>query len=384
MYKNLLLITFSLLVSLAGAEVGLRLFYKPQVKTYPCEAGGHPAYTVKQCPTSQDRINTMRFSGDLLYTPIPNSLGVGWSTDEHGFRRTKPVPSEKLADKPEFRIAVTGGSTAWGVGVKDEQTFPAQLEEALAAKCPGLEIVVWNAAISAQTSGQERRRFETDVLPLKPNIHVALSGFNDVYNSYTGLRPHQNRDYFEVGKRFGVKGVDDFIATPPKPEDYPFKTLYLASLAYFRLTQDPNKASAAIERRALTPEETVSSTLRTAKIFAAWARDGGYEFHYALQPSIYLTRKKLTADEIKIRESDAEFGKFHDKGYVMLRAALESAKKSWPLSFVDTDNAINDETSDLFIDSVHFGDRGYKMLAEFMASYLMRASPALIHNCKAD
>jgi lysophospholipase L1-like esterase len=52
------------------------------------------------------------------------------------------------------------------------------------------------------------------------------------------------------------------------------------------------------------------------------------------------------------------------------------------VNFVDADLAIADEKKDLFIDNVHFGDRGYSMLAEHMASSLMRTSSVLKRHCK--
>lgn len=382
MFKNLIIVCIALIFAFVAAEFGLRSYYNTLVKNYPCAEQGHPAYTLKQCPTSQDRLNAMRFSRDLLYTPEPSSSGKGWSTDAHGFRNNGSLrvsPGQNTPRK-EIRIAVTGGSTAWGVGVTDHQTLPAVLQKLLADRCQSSKVVVWNAAISAQTSGQERRRFETDILPLKPDIHIAFTGFNDIYNSYTGLLPHQNRDYFEVGKYFGARGVDDFIPGPPKLEDYFLRISYLASLAYFRLTYDPARVAEAINRRAAGRDVTIDSSLRTARIFSKWAKDYGYEFFYVLQPSIYSTRKRLTTIEIAIRKSDEEFGNFHSRGYSRLKDAL--LRDARVVNFVDADLAIADEEKDLFIDNVHFGDRGYSMLAEYMASSLIRTSSLLKHNCK--
>jgi hypothetical protein len=70
--KNVLVALIALLFSGTVAELLLRSLYKHKAKSYPCAAEGHPAYTVKQCPTSQDRLGLMRFSGDLLYTPERN------------------------------------------------------------------------------------------------------------------------------------------------------------------------------------------------------------------------------------------------------------------------------------------------------------------------
>ena len=384
MSKNVLVVVIALFLSTTLAELLLRNFYNPEIKSYTCPPEGHPAYTVKQCPTSQDRLSAMRFSGDLLYTPELSSSGNGWSTDAHGFRNVGPLREvlSEGAGREEIRIAVTGGSTAWGVGVTDYQTLPAMLQKRLSARCSDRRVVVWNAAISAQTSGQERRRFETDVLPLKPHIHIAFTGFNDIYNSYTGLLPHQNRDYFEVGNHFGAKGVNDFIPGPPKIEDYSFRTLYLVSLAYFRLTYDPARVADAINRRSVGIDETIDSSLRTARIFANWGKDYGYEFFYVLQPSIYSTGKKLTTNEIAIRKSDEEFGNFHSRGYLRLKDALLGEGSH--LNFVDSDLAIAGEENDLFIDNVHFGDRGYSMLADYLTTNLMKNSPLLLRShCSA-
>ncbi len=70
--KNIFVVCVAFIFAFVAVEIGLRGFYKPPSKTYPCNEQGHPAYTVKQCPTSQDRLSTMRFSGDLLYTPERN------------------------------------------------------------------------------------------------------------------------------------------------------------------------------------------------------------------------------------------------------------------------------------------------------------------------
>ena len=380
MRKNFAIIGVAFISAFVFAEVLLRYYYKPLVKTYPCVEQGHPAYSTKQCPTSQDRLNSMRFSGDLLYTPQASSAGKGWSTDSYGFRNNgslEIMPKQGVTFK-EVRIAVTGGSTAWGVGVMDGQTIPAVLQKNLAKRCQGIDIVVWNAAISAQTSGQERRHFETDILPLRPDIHIAFSGFNDIYNSYTGLLPHQNRDYFEVGKHFGSEGVGDIIPGLPNLDDYFLRTSYLVSMVYFKLTYDPTRVVEAINRRAAGTDVTIESSIRTTRIFSSWAKEYGYDFYYFLQPSIYSTRKQLTSNEETIRRSDEEFGKFHSLGYSRLRDRL----LLWRGNFVEADFAIANEKEDLFIDNVHFGDRGYTLLGESMAAKLIQTNLILKNNCR--
>lgn len=378
--KNFLLVTVSTLASLGALELGLQLYYPLQVKTYECpETTQHQAYDREgQCPTSQDRISAMRFSPDLLYTPVPNAFGEGWATDEYGFRLSG-ASIDYSSSEPSLKIAITGGSTAWGVGVADAQTVSAQIQKIVTNLCPDRRIVVWNAAISAQTSGQERRRFETSVLPLSPDIHIALTGFNDVYNAYTGLYPHQNRDYFDVAKMFGISSVDDFVPQPPNPANYSLRLLYVLERARYNLSVDQEFISAATERRLLPYDQTIDSVIRNAEVFGAWSERYGHEFYYALQPSIYHSQKTMTEGEIAIQQSDYDFGVYHKEGYLALLTAL--ARDNLGFHFIDTDNAIKNEASELFIDNVHFGDRGYRLIAQYLTEEIWKKSKKLQDLC---
>lgn len=365
---NILLTVVTIIICLLVAEVVVRQIYTYQPRSYECPAGGHPAYDRKnQCPTSQDRISKMQFSPDLLFTPQPNAKGRGWSHDKYGFRVSSGNRGQ-TATGTTLKIAITGGSTAWGVGVEDDQTIASWLYKYLAQECSNSSILVWNAGISAQTSGQERRRLESDILPLKPDIHIAVTGFNDVYNSYIGIYPHQNRDYFDVIKQFGLNSADDVIPSPPKIEDYRWRLEYLFASVFHKFSVGDKKVMAAIRRRALTPEITSEVVLRNARLQAQWAKRYGYKFYYALQPSIYLTDKALTPLEIETRDSDAEFGKFHSAGYQHLKKYFRDEK----FQMIDLDQAIANTTSDLFIDNVHFGDRGYKIMAEYLGEKIVR------------
>lgn len=376
-WLNIALVGVSSLFGLAAVEFGLRLFINEPQKTYSCPVTQHPAYdSPAQCPTSNDRISLMRFSPDLMYEPVPDAAGAGWRNDVRGFRHT--AGNGEADARPLFKIGVTGGSTAWGVGVTDHQTLESTLHAELSRLCPQVNFQIWNVAVSAQTSGQERRRFETSVLPLKPDMHIAVTGFNDIYNAYAGLFPHQNRDYFEYGDRLGVKGPDSAIPLPPAVNHYPLRLLHLVALSWYRLTVTDEIIHRAVDHRTLPYEKAVQSTIRNADLFARWADRYGYQFIYALQPSIYLTEKSLAADEQAIANSDRQFGAYHREGYRLLKQTLaESA-----LPYVDLDLAIAGQARSLFIDNVHFGDRGYRLIGRHLANHVRTASAALRAACR--
>lgn len=89
------------------------------------------------------------------------------STDEHGARRLSAVPDAQR------HVVFLGDSTTFGVGVDDERTFPALLQQRLGA-VQGLNLGV--PGYSAY-QGNLRLRQQTFVAP--PNAVVIDFGFND-------------------------------------------------------------------------------------------------------------------------------------------------------------------------------------------------------------
>src|SRR5262249_54699100 len=103
--------------------------------------------------------NYMRHDPYLVYSPIPGWTGRYTHFNSLGFRGAE-VAEKKPAQL--LRVAVLGGSTAFGAFVKDEQTFPAVLQdllEAHLAEGPSLQsgsrVEVVNAAVPGYVSTQE-------------------------------------------------------------------------------------------------------------------------------------------------------------------------------------------------------------------------------------
>ena len=64
-------------------------------------------------------------------------------------------------------------------------------------------------------------------------------------------------------------------------------------------------------------------------------------------------------------------------GYTTLRVGLAKSN----LQTLDLDDAIRHETSTLFIDNAHFGDRGYGIMGDYIASYLLKTNMKVIEAC---
>jgi lysophospholipase L1-like esterase len=146
----------------------------------------------------------MRHDPYLVFSPIPGWRGRYTRYNSFGFR------GEEIAEKkpPDaIRIAVLGGSTAFGAFVKDEYTFPAVLQGLLqetaastGASGSRRKIEVINAAVPGYTSTQELISLHLKVLPLTPDVVIIFDSLNDVYN--LGHPPQNAGEMDEWESRF--------------------------------------------------------------------------------------------------------------------------------------------------------------------------------------
>lgn len=100
------------------------------------------------------------------------------------------APPEIPVMGPEIPIVALGDSLFAGYGLKDGESYPAQLERALRAR--GINARIANAGVSGNTTaeGLERLAFTVDNQPVKPALVIVSLGGNDMLR---GLPPAQAR-----------------------------------------------------------------------------------------------------------------------------------------------------------------------------------------------
>lgn len=149
---------------------------------------------------------------------------------------TKP-PVEKGqetgAEKPrrnplnaDTRLVMAFGDSLYaGYNVKQDESFPAQLEAALSAK--GLNVQVHNAGVSGDTTaaGLQRLAFALDGLPRTPDLVILGLGGNDMLR---GISPDQTESNLEamlqeLKKRDIPVVLTGMIAAPNLGQDYASK-----------------------------------------------------------------------------------------------------------------------------------------------------------------
>ena len=92
-----------------------------------------------------------------------------------------------------IRIAVLGGSTTFGTGVSDEESWPAQLQAKLG---DGYKVI--NYGIPAFSTAEAIIQMALVVPESQPHVVVLLQGWNDIHNYH---EPDLGVDYYAHGMR---------------------------------------------------------------------------------------------------------------------------------------------------------------------------------------
>jgi len=126
-------------------------------------------------------LHNVRVSGHV------NGNDIDFTVNTRGSLRY-PVPSLS-ADRR--RIVALGDSCTFGLGVNDDQTWPARLQSLIDER--GLQADVINAGVPGYTAFQGRQWLQTEGAALRPDLVVACFGFNDrdVWASQSDFETHQ-------------------------------------------------------------------------------------------------------------------------------------------------------------------------------------------------
>jgi acyl-CoA thioesterase-1 len=141
-------------------------------------------------------------------------------------RQTSPPPAA-AADRPAPLVLFLGDSLTAGLGLAQENAFPAQLSALLAAE--GRPVHVVNAGVSGDTSSGGLRRLPW-VLQQRPDVVVVALGANDGLRGTPVETTEANlRAILEGVERAGARPLLVGMRLPPNyGPDYviPFEDLY--------------------------------------------------------------------------------------------------------------------------------------------------------------
>jgi hypothetical protein len=140
----------------------------------------------QRSPAEVEALLAETWSDPMVYRPFVQAgerprAGRFVNVDPAGFRHSASQQAWPPA-RARFNVFVLGGSTAFGHGVADDETFASALQEALRGRTGEREVAVYNFAAAGYYSSHERVLFgELLAAGARPDLLVQLDGLNDFF-----------------------------------------------------------------------------------------------------------------------------------------------------------------------------------------------------------
>jgi lysophospholipase L1-like esterase len=266
---------------------------------------------------------------------------------------------ETTLEKPagRYRIAVLGGSSAWGYGCSSDQTtVPGVLETLLREVRPGQDIEVLNAGQAGYVSGQELTYFHRLISRFEPDLVILFDGYNDVFSGFTNAAAGWPQNTLRLRSRYEARW-------PARLWSELQEVSALARMLSRMFPADPpGKRPAA--------QDIAEAYVHNAKAIARLAAPA--RVLVALQPNIATISKPLAAEEAEMLRLRSEvFGDY--QSYVtQAYEQMASLARDAGLEYVDLQGSLGAEPELLFADECHFGDKAARRIATAIEEYLAK------------
>ncbi|MBM4327062.1 MAG: discoidin domain-containing protein [Deltaproteobacteria bacterium] len=321
-----------------------------------------------------------------------------------GFREPRPIMPDKPDD--EFRIFLTGGSTAFGLGssgqaaaltdyyeVEYRETISYFMERILNASAPiqGKTIRVYNTAVWGHSYQHLLTRYLVKLRQFSPDLIVSLDGVNEIAQV---SRPAKDWNYFKEGQYNNIIGQ---IFSYDAPGLSSYLTLWLKNNSYlmtlfwsgndlfqnFSHKAHPNRGapqdseefklaqSMSRDERSKMLTENVSTVVRMVENYHSVLENDGVPHIFALQPLLYLSQKPRHEVEKKV-EAVAEHQQSYDVPaahgykYIVDRIAHSAATKGYFVA--DFSDYFDDVSEWVFTDWCHLTAGANYLIAKELAN----------------
>jgi hypothetical protein len=273
--------------------------------------------------------------------------------NELGLRTALPAPKRS----GEWRIAITGGSVAFGWRMRDADTIPVQVQEMLRSR--GLSnVTVYNFGIDSAVVAEELKLLKRFRNSYDIDQVIFLTGTNDVTLNY--MRIASPPDGF-AGLTTGINA---------------FELLKVVG----RLSAS-HASSDLLQKldNELLPRVTRGNSLLDGLIAAdEYCRASGLRCDFVLQPEL-LRRKTPIGPEIRLTQTLTQVYPRYDKLFAaMYRAAMNAG-----LPVHDSSDVFDGSAEPYFIDVTHLNEAGNRRLAARIRDIAMPFIPSAITNAGA-
>lgn len=307
-----------------------------------------------------------------------------------GFRDPRPISVKKPDD--EFRIFLTGGSTAFGLGaagaaapltsfylIEQRETISHVIEKILNATSPipGKTIKVYNTAVWGYSYQHLLMRYISRLRKYSPDLVISLDGANEIHPVAI---PLEEWDYFNQGQynsilshifAFDVPGLSSYLTLWLKNNTFLMALLWQGNDIFQNLEgeirfhkgslfqsfqQDPesNRIDPKVRSKMITGNMTVIN--KVIEDYHNALNTDSVNHIFAIQPMLYSSKKPRHEIEEKIEQLkehenyyDLKTGELYN--YIARRIVSQSQEKGiHTINFVDY---FNDTHQWVFTDWCH-------------------------------
>ncbi|MFH0870509.1 MAG: hypothetical protein V1866_05640 [archaeon] len=277
-----------------------------------------------------------------VYRNYPNQPGPGFQTDAHGFRGPNDM------ETGNGKVFIIGGSAAFGIDIPDNsKTFTGILNSL------DLDREFINAGVVGFLSGQELAYITHYITDYDPEAIIVFDGWNDLFTPY----------FMDMAP---IAGVSSFT-----PGVNPSFSKVEAALLMYRALRD-NRSIADIEKNFRRADdisfELVYDTYANNLIkMSEMAKSRGIRFLVVFQPELGAKPFKSQEDEMVLEDWKFVHGytdKFPEE-YAKMIERTERILEERHIAFINIakDARYLSENQTMYIDPVHFNERGHALIA---------------------
>lgn len=288
---------------------------------------------------------------------------------ENGVRKTYNPGAEPPA---ALELYAFGGSTMWGIGSRDEHTIPSYLSKL--AEAHGMPLKVSNYAEKAYVNWQEVVRLselcaQGDI----PDLVIFLDGANDIYTKLQNpdmSRVHMNvRDF---RRRFEKWHPDHHIGDWLRRYSMVHK---IAGRLGVKLVQRRTKAQQVPPAGSEETAEAVVDIYReNVEFVRSLARQYGFQVWFFWQPMV-TTKADRSEEEKKYTFAYKRIPEVNDVSREMISAEQLA---------VDLSDVFDDHPETLYIDWVHLGEEGNRIVAQRIYQHIEPTLEILLNSGPRD
>ncbi len=323
-----------------------------------------------------------------------------------GFREPRDIALEKPDD--EYRIFLTGGSTAYGLGSVGEsiaitnwyaltyrETISHQMEMILNATCPlpGKTIKVYNTAVWGYAYQHHLGRYMAKLRRYNPDLVVSLDGANEIPIVCNTINDWK---YFEEGQFNGIlrrifsydwPGLSSYLTLWLKNNTFLMTYVWQGRdifqdfhaeigserAAQFATGSGPKEYPESQEERQRILEQNIATVVKMVENYHSLMQNDKIPHIIALQPWYYLTKKPKTEIEQKLAglTGHAEYyGTPSDKTYeIIVQEIIRSAQQK-KYFVVDFSRYFDDVSEWVFTDWCHLTAGGNFLIAKELSNLI--------------